>query len=101
MAANVRYEVTLTDDVVEVEGADAYAPDGRMTTFYRCRDDRQALDSWAKRVASSIGRASCRGRVCQYVYISVVAVSLKKHNIPNQTHNTISTKSHLTALQEK
>src|SRR3546814_16611725 len=25
-----------------------------------------------------IGRASCRGRVCQYVYISVVAVSLKK-----------------------
>ncbi|HEY9558914.1 MAG TPA: hypothetical protein VIR58_19410 [Acidimicrobiales bacterium] len=52
MAANVRYEVTLTDDVVEVEGADAYAPDGRMTTFYRCRDDRQAIDSWATRVAS-------------------------------------------------
>src|SRR3546814_16881481 len=25
-----------------------------------------------------IGRASCRGRVCQYVLISVVAVSLKK-----------------------
>src|SRR3546814_16078792 len=25
-----------------------------------------------------IGRASCRDRVCQYVYISVVAVSLKK-----------------------
>src|SRR3546814_20985555 len=25
-----------------------------------------------------IGRASCRARVCQYVYISVVAVSLKK-----------------------
>src|SRR3546814_12873889 len=25
-----------------------------------------------------IGRASCRERVCQYVYISVVAVSLKK-----------------------
>src|SRR3546814_16932853 len=26
----------------------------------------------------SIGRASCRGRVCQYVLLSVVAVSLKK-----------------------
>src|SRR3546814_12969529 len=25
-----------------------------------------------------IGRATCRERVCQYVYISVVAVSLKK-----------------------
>src|SRR3546814_19807578 len=34
-----------------------------------------------------IGRASCRERVCQYVSISVVAVSLKKKNIkhePNQ-----------------
>src|SRR3546814_15282260 len=26
-----------------------------------------------------IGRASCRDRVCQYVYISVVGVSIKKH----------------------
>src|SRR3546814_19954346 len=31
--------------------------------------------AWA---AAEIGRASCRERVCQYVYISVVAVSLKK-----------------------
>src|SRR3546814_15591040 len=29
--------------------------------------------------AFQIGRASCRGRVCQYVYISVVAVTLKKN----------------------
>src|SRR3546814_16032650 len=28
-----------------------------------------------------IGRASCRDRVCQYVWISVVAVSLKKKTI--------------------
>src|SRR3546814_15712798 len=28
-------------------------------------------------VASEIGRASCRARVCQYVYISVVSVALK------------------------
>src|SRR3546814_19705202 len=36
-----------------------------------------------------IGRASCRERVCQYVYISVVAVSLKKKQILNKhTYNT-------------
>src|SRR3546814_12755654 len=29
-------------------------------------------------IARKIGRASCRERVCQYVSISVVAVSLKK-----------------------
>src|SRR3546814_11347820 len=28
--------------------------------------------------SAQIGRASCRERVCQYVYISVVALSLKK-----------------------
>src|SRR3546814_15191789 len=32
-----------------------------------------------------IGRASCRERVCQYVYISVVALSLKKKNKNNTT----------------
>src|SRR3546814_15502550 len=31
-----------------------------------------------------IGRASCRERVCQYVTISVVAVSLKKKKIDRQ-----------------
>src|SRR3546814_16243210 len=30
--------------------------------------------------AHQIGRATCRERVCQYVSISVVAVSLKKKN---------------------
>src|SRR3546814_13772560 len=29
-------------------------------------------------IRQQIGRATCRARVCQYVYISVVAVSLKK-----------------------
>src|SRR3546814_15857401 len=32
---------------------------------------------------AEIGRASCRERVCQYVYISVVAVSLKKKSTKN------------------
>src|SRR3546814_18465094 len=34
-----------------------------------------------------IGRASCRERVCQYVSISVVAVSLKTKNIHNKEYN--------------
>src|SRR3546814_19250664 len=34
-----------------------------------------------KMVKAKIGRASCRERVCQYVEISVVAVSLKKKTI--------------------
>src|SRR3546814_14035330 len=33
---------------------------------------------FAEEVAEQIGRASCRERVCKYVEISVVAVSLKK-----------------------
>src|SRR3546814_12516595 len=43
-------------------------------------------------IASEIGRASCRERVCQYVSISVVAVSLKKNkslNITIYIDNTI------------
>jgi hypothetical protein len=52
MAEHVRYEVTVGDGVVEVDGADAYAPDGAMTTFFRCRDGRHTIDSWATRVAS-------------------------------------------------
>src|SRR3546814_14959565 len=33
-----------------------------------------------------IGRASCRERVCQYVWISVVDVSLKKNITKNDRH---------------
>src|SRR3546814_8010906 len=36
------------------------------------------------RVAMQIGRASCRERVCQYVSISVVAVSYKKKQTARQ-----------------
>src|SRR3546814_21162476 len=46
----------LPGEVVEV----------RLQHVLGCGDQRQ------------IGRASCRERVCQYVWISVVAVSLKK-----------------------
>lgn len=52
MADLVSFHVTVRDGTIEVEGADAYAPDGTMTTFYRCRDGRHTIDSWATRVAS-------------------------------------------------
>src|SRR3546814_12095204 len=40
--------------------------------------DRRGARGLAVRPRGQIGRASCRERVCQYVSISVVAVSLKK-----------------------
>src|SRR3546814_17920353 len=40
-----------------------------------------------------IGRASCRERVCQYVSISVVAVSLKKKQSNQNTEPTIDDNS--------
>src|SRR3546814_20206109 len=36
-----------------------------------------------------IGRASCRERVCQYVLISVVAVSFKKTNLRQDPENIL------------
>lgn len=52
MADHTRFEVLLADGLVEVDGADAYAPDGALTTFYRCGEGRATIDVWATRVAS-------------------------------------------------
>lgn len=47
------FEVTLHDCSVDViEGADAYQQEGPMTTFFRCGDGREAIDSWSVRIAS-------------------------------------------------
>jgi hypothetical protein len=48
------YEIQLkgASDVERVEDADAYAQEGALTTFFRSRDGRAALDCWAKRLAS-------------------------------------------------
>ncbi len=47
------YEVTLTDRTVErIDGADAYAQEGQMTTFFRRDGGRAVVDSWATRIAS-------------------------------------------------
>src|SRR3546814_11028750 len=52
----------------------------------RLHHEKQTLTR-AGRLGQEIGRASCRERVCQYVEISVVAVSLKKKK---QTEHHIS-----------
>ncbi len=46
------YEIQLNDRAETVEEADAYAQEGVLTTFFRTRDGRTVLDSWAQRVAS-------------------------------------------------
>src|SRR3546814_15600755 len=66
----------------------------------RCRGQRgdrqqrrKGRGRWGRRGGGGgqIGRASCRGRVCQYVSISVVAVSLKKKEYKQQiTQSTTS-----------
>jgi hypothetical protein len=45
--------VTLRTSVDEVvEGADGFAQEGPVTTFFRGRDGRSVLDAWALRLAS-------------------------------------------------
>jgi hypothetical protein len=47
------FELVLHDGTVEtIDGADAYQQEGPMTTFFRCRTDRDVIDSWSTRVAS-------------------------------------------------
>lgn len=48
-----QFEVMLHDQTIEViEGADAYQQEGPMTTFFRCGNGRDVIDSWSTRVAS-------------------------------------------------
>src|SRR3546814_15219268 len=67
------------DDVVERVASWLSRP---CRPFLRNREIRDSQQRRAQQRAASqlgqIGRASCRDRVCQYVSISVVAVSLKK-----------------------
>src|SRR3546814_15927571 len=55
------------------------APWSTGMTFATFLPSRVGARSEPPPSASEIGRASCRERVCQYVEISVVAVSLKKN----------------------
>src|SRR3546814_13419246 len=45
-----------------------------------CANANMAVEEADAKERFKIGRASCRERVCQYVEISVVAVSIKKQN---------------------
>jgi hypothetical protein len=46
-----RYQIILVDQTVEwIDGADAYAQEGQMTTFFAT--DRRVVDSWSTRLAS-------------------------------------------------
>src|SRR3546814_18916329 len=63
----------LTRDVVARLGGDEFA-----VLLEGIVDTNKPMLLAAERAGVAIGRASCRERVCQYVYISVVAVSFKK-----------------------
>ena len=47
------YEVVTSDGEVEVVlGADTYAQEGPLTTFFRNDAGRRGVDSWSQRLAS-------------------------------------------------
>jgi len=47
------FEVTLAGgETVVVEDADAYQPEGPLTTFFTTGSSRRTIDSWSTRVAS-------------------------------------------------
>jgi hypothetical protein len=46
------FEVVLQDSRVERVTADAYQPEGPITSFFRLGDGRRTIDAWATRVAS-------------------------------------------------
>jgi hypothetical protein len=49
----VAYEITLKDHHVErIHGADAYAQEGQLTTFFRTDPERRIVDRWSVRLAS-------------------------------------------------
>ena len=50
---SVIHDVVLADgEVIEVLGANAYVQEGPLTTFFHSSRSREAIDSWAERVAS-------------------------------------------------
>src|SRR3546814_16626074 len=71
-------------------------PGARSARFFRERSrlhgglrPESLPDRAVPQTAREIGRASCRERVCQYVYISLVSVTLKqKHITYTLRHNT-------------
>ena len=47
------HEITMKDQSVErIDGADAYAQEGPLTTFFRTDPERRLIDRWSVRLAS-------------------------------------------------
>lgn len=47
------FEVKLKNGTTEViDNADAYKPDGQLTSFFALGEGRSTIDSWSTRVAS-------------------------------------------------
>src|SRR3546814_18138757 len=67
-------------DASHIEVLEGLEPVRRRPGMHIGGTDERALHHLASEVLdnSKIGRESCRERVCQYVYSSVVAVSFKK-----------------------
>src|SRR3546814_18074545 len=93
------YEMRISDWSSDVCSSDLHDVHGKADNQHRCplllpvgpgcdgsghreqsgqRDADRQYPQHRGGVGEQIGRASCRERVCQYVSISVVAVSLKK-----------------------
>src|SRR3546814_14502215 len=68
------------------------AHDRRKIRYMACGDAVSML-AVNRSAMPEIGRESCRERVCQYVYISVVAVSLKKQTKQFSSLIIINTRS--------
>src|SRR3546814_13604688 len=67
----------VVDGLVDPEDGEEYAGAG-VTADEDENDDGPAGGMSSKQLEDQIGRASCRGRGCQYVQISEGAVELKK-----------------------
>src|SRR3546814_11394233 len=80
---------TLMDRASDALGEPFHAlvNNASVFAFDRASDATQAgLEAHFR--ANEIGRASCRERVCQYVSLQVVAVSLKKNECKNHKKRT-------------
>lgn len=53
MADMTIFEIEFTaGNLLHLEGADAYQPEGAMTTFFASGSSRSTIDSWSTRIAS-------------------------------------------------
>src|SRR3546814_16463671 len=83
MAEDVKSFGDLKTTLIKQKEPDTQAETGDGTQN-RDAQGRAYATGRRKDAVAQIGRASCRERVCQYVVISVVAVSLQKKKIQLQ-----------------